>query len=112
MSDMDPATLLVLRERVKSGAQVAYTTARQDYSSRKSLLMCDVGKLYVRVLKARCKIQAGVFRGNQTGKKMYEDAIQEEEELLEKMLAAVKENGSCARFALVHGGGGLSGSRL
>lgn len=95
---MDPVSLLVFREGVKSGAQMAYTTARQDYDSRKSLLTCDVGKLYIRVLKARCKIQAGVFRGNQTGKKMYEDAIQEEEELLEKFVAAVKENGSCARI--------------
>ena len=43
---------------------------------------------------------------------MHEDAMREEEELLEKILAAVKENGSCARFARVPGGGGLSGSRL
>jgi len=86
------------RQDVKAGATEAHGAARRSYDHFKPLLTCDVGKLYVRLLKARCKIQAGVFRGDQTGKEMYNRAVQEEEGLLKEILAAVKADGSCVKF--------------
>ena len=73
--------LVIICGRVKSGAEVAYKAARQDHNHRyKPQLTCDAGKLYVRLLKARCKMQAGIFRGNQTGKKMHDDEDRENPE--------------------------------
>ena len=92
-----------MRHLVKSDAEECYGTARQNYDRFKPVLTCDVGKLYVRLAKARCKLQAGVYRGNQTGKKMYEDAVQEEEGLLKDILAAVKADGSCVKFERIPG---------
>ena len=92
-----------MRHLVKSDAEECYGTARQNYDRLKPVLTCDVGKLYVRLAKARCKLQAGIYRGNQTGKKMYEDAVQEEEGLLKDILAAVKADGSCVKFERIPG---------
>ena len=80
---------------IKSDAEECYDASRQNYHRFKSLLTCDVGKLYVRLAKVRCKLQAGVYHGNQT---MYEGAVQEEEGLLKDILTAVKADGSCVKF--------------
>ena len=80
---------------IKSDAEECYDASRENYHRFKSLLTCDVGKLYVRLAKVRCKLQAGVYHGNQT---MYEGAVQEEEGLLKDILTAVKADGSCVKF--------------
>ena len=80
---------------IKSDAEECYDASRENYHRFKSLLTCDVGKLYVRLAKVRCKLQAGVYHGNQT---MYDDAVQQEEGLLKDILTTVKADGSCVAF--------------
>ena len=96
---MDPLTKIAMCKQARHMASAAYAAARHDYNRIKPVADTHVAKLYLAVLRARCSMQAGAFRGDREGKAMYDEAAREEERLLRAIVRAVEEDPTCASFS-------------
>ena len=84
-----------MNEHIRKCAKDAYNQARGEHDSRMPYLTCKAGKLYLRLLRVRCKVQIGAYRKD---KQMYETAVQKEQEVLAKLFAAIEEDLTCMHF--------------